>query len=172
MINWISFPKNIRPPQDFLDIVGVFEKVENSITSAKFNKKSNDVLSIVSPGLKSLGYKVEQGKKSSEKIHIPVLFGEKGIEEKAFEADAYNANIHTIIEVEAGRAVLNYQFLKDFYESCMMYDVEYLCIAVRSVYKNGNVLSNDYEKVKTYFETMYLSERVQIPLKGILIIGY
>ena len=38
--------------------------------------------------------------------------------------------------------------------------------------KTGMGDSYDYEKVKTYFETMYLSERVQIPLKGILIIGY
>lgn len=26
MINWISFPKNVRPPKNFLEIVDVFEK--------------------------------------------------------------------------------------------------------------------------------------------------
>lgn len=100
------------------------------------------------------------------------MFGENGVEEKAFEADAYNAALHIIIEVEAGRAVLNYQFLKDYYEASMMYDIDYLCIALRNVYKSGGTNSKDYEKVKTFFDTMYLSNRVQIPLKGILIIGY
>lgn len=172
MINWISFPKNVRAPQIFIDIVEVFEQVKDNIDSEKHSKSSNEVLSLVSPGLKNLGYVVEQGKKSSEKIHIPVLFGENGVEEKAFEADAYNAALHIIIEVEAGRAVLNYQFLKDYYEASMMYDIDYLCIALRNVYKSGGTNSKDYEKVKTFFDTMYLSNRVQIPLKGILIIGY
>ena len=168
MINWISFPKNKRPPESFMDIVDVFEKVKDDVDSEKHNKNSNEVLAVVKPGLEGLGYEVEKGKKKEDKIHIPVLFGEKGAEEKAFEADAYNTVLHTIVEVEAGRAVVNYQFLKDFYEACMMHDVDYLCIAVRNVYR----ASADYEKVKTFFETMYLSERVRISLKGILVIGY
>ncbi len=159
-------------PKNFLEIVDVFEKSSDAIDSDNHNLTSNQVLAQVSSGLEKIGYFVEKGKKGSEKIHIPVLFGQNGVEEKSFEADAYNYITHTIIEVEAGRAVLNYQFLKDFYEACMMHDVEYLCIAVRNTYTSGGALSKDYEKVKTYMDTMYLCHRVQIPLKDILIIGY
>jgi len=49
-----------------------------------------------------------------------------------------------------------------------MYEVEYLVIAVRKVYK-GNP---DFQNVITFFDTLYASGRLQLPLKGILIIGY
>jgi hypothetical protein len=54
----------------------------------------------------------------------------------------------------------------------MMQDVDYLCIAVRNQYMHGTTLSMDFKKVTTYFETLYLSDRIKIALKGILIIGY
>ena len=70
--------------------------------------------------------------------------------------------------MEAGRAVVNNQVLKDYFEACMMQNVDYLCIAVRNHYIN----SMDYEKVVTFFETLYLSDRIKTALKGLLIIGY
>jgi hypothetical protein len=48
---------------------------------------------------------VETGKKASEKILVPVLFGLNGRQEKSFEADAYYKSKGFIVEVEAGRAV-------------------------------------------------------------------
>jgi len=64
--------------------------------------------------------------------------------------------------------VLNYQFLKDLFQACMMSDVKYLGLAVRNIYKN----SNDFNTVETFFETLYVSNRLQLPLDGILLIGY
>ena len=61
-----------------------------------------------------------------------------------------------------------YQFLKDFFEACTMVGVEKLCIAVRNTYK----ASNDFEKVCRFFEAMYASGRLGVPLSGLLIIGY
>jgi hypothetical protein len=49
-----------------------------------------------------------------------------------------------------------------------MDEVEYLAIAVRNVYAN----IPDFERVVTFFETLYASDRMQLPLKGILIVGY
>ena len=86
----------------------------------------------------------------------------------AFDADAYKKESGYVIEVEAGRAVTNYQFLKDFYEACMMNDVNYCCIAVRNTYRS----SDDFEKVKRFFDAMYSSNRIAVPLDGLLIIGY
>ena len=103
-----------------------------------------------------------------DKIHIPVLFGRNGTVEKAFDADAYHPAERFVIEVEAGRAVTNHQFLKDLFQACMMHDVDYLTVAVRNVYRK----SKDFEKVYTFFDTLYKSSRLSLPLKGILIIGY
>ena len=88
--------------------------------------------------------------------------------EQRFDADAYNEEKGIVVEVEAGRAVTNYQFLKDLFEACVMSDVNYLVIAVRNEYRN----SLDFEKVITFFNTLYTSNRLQLPLKGVLIIGY
>ncbi|WP_336774145.1 hypothetical protein [Paenibacillus sp. MMO-58] len=41
----------------------------------------------------------------------------------AFEADAYNKEFETVLEIEAGRAATNYQFLKDLFQACMMNSV-------------------------------------------------
>ncbi|MBR5909782.1 MAG: hypothetical protein IKZ66_07440, partial [Schwartzia sp.] len=85
-----------------------------------------------------------------------------------FEADGYFAECGYIVEIEAGRGVTNYQFLKDFFEACTMIGVDKLCIAVRNIYRT----SNDFEKVCIFFETMYASNRIGIPLSNILVIGY
>jgi hypothetical protein len=51
---------------------------------------------------------------------------------------------------QAGRAVVNNQFLKDFFQACMMDEVEYLALAVRNLYGK----SNDFERVCVFFETL------------------
>lgn len=54
----------------------------------------------------------------------------------------------------------------------MMSDVDYLCIAFRNIYRK----SNDFNKVSDFFffffDGFYTSNRISIPLKGVLIIGY
>lgn len=81
-----------------------------------------------------------------------------------------------VIEVEAGRAVYNNQFLKDIFQACMMFEVEYLVIAVLNEYSslsNGKpVIHNDYQIIRTFLETLYINGRLQLPLKGILLVGY
>ncbi len=86
---------------------------------------------------------------------------------KSFEADAWNIPEKMVLEVEAGRAVVNNQFLKDLFQACMMHDVDYLGIAVRNTY-----VGPDYRRMVEFFETLYTSSRMQLPLRGILTIGY
>lgn len=169
MINWIYFPLSDRPPTMVTDIVRVFENVADDIDSFTHpDQESNIVLYKVRGGLVELGFMVESGKKASEKINVPVLFGQKGKPIRSFDADGYHQEKGFVIEVEAGRAVSNYQFLKDLFQACMMNEVKYLAIAVRNIYRR----SRDYEKLQTFFETLYASQRLELPLKGILIIGY
>lgn len=169
MINWIYFPLSDRPPQKVLDIVKVFEDSSEIIDSeTHVEQESNKVLSKVRDGLINIGFQVEAGKKADEKINVPVLFGKNGKIVRSFDADAYCEENGFVIEVEAGRGVTNYQFLKDLFQACMMHEVNFLAIAVRNKYRNNR----DYEKVQTFFETLYASQRLTLPLKGILVIGY
>jgi len=168
MIEWIYFPKSDEAPSIARKVVEVFRNIAHEIDSHKRDLKSNEVLAKVSPGLVTLGFKVEVGKKSNEKILVPVLFGRNGKPEKSFDADAYHESEKFVVEVEAGRGVLNNQFLKDLFQACMMHDVNYCGIAVRNIYKDNA----DFEQVVTFFETLYASNRLQLPLKGILVIGY
>ena len=117
------------------------------------------------------GNRIEQlevGKKSGERIQVPVLFGRNGKLEKYFDADAFDGATGTLLEIEAGRGVTNNQFLKDFFRACMMYDVSYCAIAVRRLYRRNK----DFEAVNTFFEVLYASGRLELPLKGVMIIGY
>ncbi|MFR9289308.1 MAG: hypothetical protein ACLVL6_06060 [Clostridium paraputrificum] len=178
MINFQYYPKSNMITNNLRNIINVFEQNYDKISSVN-NKtnKSNEVLSICKEGLKEIGYRVES--KEDGVIQVPVLFGRNNTLEKSFRADAYNEDEKTVIEVEAGRGVMNNQFLKDLFQACMMQDVDYLVIAVRNEYKtkSGNevvkVRTNyDFEEVCKFFDALYSTERLKLPLKGILIIGY
>lgn len=168
MINYMYFPKNKSIDKVSECIISSFNEIADKIDSVKFTFDSNRVLSIVRLQLEKYGFKVEVGKKQNDKILIPVLYGKNGKIEKSFEVDAYSFESHYVVEVEAGRAVTNYQFLKDFFEACTMININKLCIAVRNIYQKHN----DFDKVCTFFETLYSSEKFVVPLDAILIIGY
>ena len=168
MINWQFYPKHKVIPNHLKDIIDVFVSNEISISSDNNTLHSNDVLDRITQNLLELNYKVETSKKSIDKIKVPVLFGLNGKLEKYFDADAYSKDLKTVIEVEAGRAVSNYQFLKDLFQACMMHEVDFLVIAVRKTYGKNK----DFEIVNTFFESLYTSQRLELPLKGVLIIGY
>lgn len=172
MINWAYFPRSDKPTALALGVVNAFQEIHASITSSEHKLPSNTVLSNVGPLLAELGFSVETGKKSAEKIRVPVLYGNNGRVSKAFEADAHHVDGKFVVEVEAGRGVLNNQFLKDLFQACMMDEVDYLAIAVRNLYEAAGISNPDFERVVAFFETMYASNRMRLPLKGILILGY
>jgi hypothetical protein len=169
MINWVYFPKSSPPPEFGLLIVALFEEVASAIDSSTMAVQHSDtVMARLRPRLEKLGFRVEKGKSSENKIIVPVLFGRKGKILKCFNADAHAVSKGWVLEVEAGRAVDNNQFLKDIFQACMMHDVLHLAIAVRNNYRK----SDDFTKVESFLETLYISGRLQLPLKGILLIGY
>ena len=172
MINYNYFPRSLKLPS-FLDkVVDVFKDNSSKIDSKSKKLASNAVLKIVSSDLVKIGFEVEKSKSSSGKIKVPVLFGVNGKIEKSFDADAYNPKEFVVLEVEAGRAVLNNQFLKDLFQACMMQEVKVLCIAVRNIYSYSKTTRKDFEEVSKFFDTLYQSNRLQLPLEGVLVIGY
>jgi len=168
MIQYQFFPRSRGVVQEIKVVIDCFEAVSSSIDSTKHNLTSNKVLEKLTPGLLKLGYKVEVSKKQDGKITVPVLFGMDNIVDKSFSADALSSDGKIVIEVEAGRALENNQYMKDIFQACMMFDVEYLIIAVRHTYRKHP----DFERIKTFLETLYISNRLHLPLKGILLIGY
>lgn len=176
MINYQFFPRSQGVTPEIKAIIECFQNVEPQIEQQSNHLVSNEVLALVRPHLEKLGFRVESGKGKNEKIDVPVLFGENNAIDKSFYADALSADGRIVIEVEAGRAVRNNQFLKDVFQACMMFDVEYLVIAVCNQYKFNSagkqVIAEDYKEVRTFFETLYVSNRLHLPLKGILLIGY
>lgn len=168
MINWQYFPQSRAIPIHLADVVKAFQKVADQIDSEKHDFSSDEVLKIVRPELEKLGFDIEKSKRNEDKILVPVLFGVNGSLEKYFEADGINRNHSTVIEVEAGRAVINYQFLKDIFQASMMNGIDFLVISVRNIYRSAK----DFNKVKAFLDALYASNRLQLPLKGILVIGY
>lgn len=168
MVRYQFFPRSRGVTSEIQDVINCFKVVENAIDSSRNDLKSNDVLLQVRSGLEKIGFVVEVSKKTSDKIDVPVLFGQDNKIDKSFYADALSKDGRIVIEVEAGRATENNQFLKDLFEACMMFDVEYLVLAVRNVYRTHF----DFEIVYNFLETLYISNRLHLPLKGILLIGY
>ncbi len=172
-IQWIFYPRTNLLPEFLRQPVEKFQEVHSKIDSTKNDSndsrlKSNQVLEILTPGLESIGYRVEKGKKTIDKVRVPVLYGAQGKEELAFEADAYNKDSKTVIEVEAGRGVTNNQFLKDIFQASMMSNTDYLILAVRNIYTRNK----NFSRASSFLETIYLTNRIKLDLKGILLIGY
>lgn len=168
MIRFQFFPRSQGINKAIQDVLDCFSISDPEITSANHELNSNQVLAVLRPHLGRHGYRVESGKSADQKIRVPVLFGLNDQIDKSFNADAVSADGKIVIEVEAGRAVDNNQFLKDIFQACMMFDVEYLVIAVRNIYRG----SDDFASVYAFLETLYISNRVRLPLKGILLVGY
>ena len=114
MINYQFFPRSRGIDTDLQAVVDVFKEVDKGKDSSE-HLASNDMLALVRPGLEDLGYLVEKGKGKGDKIPVPVLFGENNEIDKSFYADAKSRDGKIVLEVEAGRAVFNNQFLKDIF---------------------------------------------------------
>ena len=168
MLRYQLFPRSVGITEQIQQVIKCFELVYDGIKSPENELKSDEVLQVLRPHLENIAFTVERGKTKRKKIHVPVLFGENNSIDQSFNADGLSNDGKIVLEVEAGRAVANFAFLKDIFQACMMHGVEFLILAVRNNYKN----TNDFQKVYTFLETLYISGRLALPLKGIILIGY
>ena len=168
MIQYQFFPRSRGINTEMSKIVNCFVNANDKITSDNNDLTSNEVLAVLRPYFESIGFTVECGKSKEDKIDVPVLFGVNNKVDKSFYADAISKDGKIVIEVEAGQATENHRFLKDIFEACMMFDVEYLVLAVRNKYRSHY----EFDRVYTFLETLYISNRLHLPLVGIMRIGY
>lgn len=141
-----------------LQVVEVFRSASAEIDSAHHSLPSNGLLAHLAPPLQDPGTE-DPGS---------VLFGLDGQFEKSFEADAYHEAAGFVLEVEAGRGDVTNQFLKDLFQACMMNGVTEFAVALRNDYRG----TNDFERAARFFDTLYASNRLRLPLEGVLPIGY
>ncbi len=168
MIKFQFFPRSVGINEQIKKIIDCFKAVDDQICSPEHTLSSNEVLTVLRKMLLAVPMQVEQGKTKGLKIPVPVLFGLDNKIDQHFDADALSPDGKIVLEVEAGRAVDNYQFLKDIFQASMMYEVEYLVLAVRNNYRRHD----DFKKIYSFLETLYISNRLHLPLKGVLLVGY
>jgi len=167
-IEWQYYPKSDRASEFMLTLVGAFDAHEHEISSSAHSRHSNHVLAILADDLRDWDSWSKSARNLLNGFRFPCFSVETERMEKHFDADALHPDTGTLLEIEAGRGVTNNQFLKDFFQACVMYNVSYFAVAVRKLYRRNK----DFEALNTFFDVLYASGRLTLPLKGILIIGY
>jgi hypothetical protein len=174
---WFYYPASARPPgwvHDFTDAVtSAREDIESR---AVLGLTSDRVLAALRPGLESLGFLVETGKHKGERIHRPVLFGERGVERVAYEVDAVHDGLGVVLEVEAGRGARGNAIYRDLVRVSLIVGARFLLLGVMQEYRHltaGKPISvASYHDAKEQLDAVYASGRLGLPFEGLLLFGY
>lgn len=103
------YPRNIGAPPWVESLVSAVRSCRAQIDTVALSKgiSSDEVLHALRPGLATLGYEVEAGKRADQKVRRPVLFGDQGVPRVMYEIDAFHDDLGIAVEVEAGRGAAN-----------------------------------------------------------------
>jgi hypothetical protein len=174
---WKYYPKRDRPPQwvhEFVEVVRAQQTQTDSTTVSGL--KSDQVLSRLRPGLESLGYRVEAGKKKSDRIGLPVLFGDQGKELVRYEVDAVHDELKVLVEIEAGRGARGNAVYRDLVRSSLIVDAQFLVLGVMNEYHHKSsgkpIVVRSYKDARDQLDAIYESERLRLPFEGLLLFGY
>ncbi len=157
-------------------IVAAFAGARSVIDSRSVSTTSDSALAQLRSGLLALGFEVEAGKTKAQKLRRPVLFGELGHEDLAYEVDAFHTNEGIALEVEAGRGARGNAVYRDLIQTSLLVDARYLVLAVQLAYRHKTggkeVTVQSYRDTKNLLDAIYASNRLQLPLDGVLLVGY
>ena len=177
MLRFSTFPRTKAPRDHVQSVVKVFEEHLPKIGTVKLKKglTSDGVLSVLRDDLVDLGWHVERGKRTEEKVKRPVFFGENAVPDLQYEVDAWHADWRSGMEVEAGRAWMGNAVCRDLIQALVMVDMEFLFLAVPQSYKYNSVgretISRDYENTIAVVEALYGHSRIRMPF-DLCVIGY
>ena len=121
------------------------------------------------PGLETQGFQVENG---PDKISRPVLFKEQGAVEIDYRVDGFHPEYGAVLEVEAGRGAANNADYRDLVRTSLMVDSRFLVLAMMIEYRSGRQITRSYDNTRKRLDAIYASDRLKLPLEGILLIGY
>lgn len=170
---WKFYPSRSPAPPWVADVVGAFKAAAPQIDSTGNKGVSSDAaLAVLCPGLTQLGFEVEGSKSKADRISRPVLFGEAGRTRVAYEVDGFHAQHGVVLEVEAGRGAANNADYRDLIRASLMVDADYLVLAMMLQYTAGKTTIRSYAQTRDRIDAIYASERLKLPLKGILLVGY
>lgn len=170
---WSYFRRNVRPPKWAQDLVDLVTAVEDSISTVSdaTGFSSDRVLKELATGLFRLGYAVETSKTAIDKIKRPVLFGEGGVPSVSYEIDAFHDELGIAVEVEAGRAASNNADYRNIVRTSLILDANYLAMLVPVTYRSTYAVQV-YDRPRAQLDAIYASDRLRLPFKGVLLIGY
>jgi hypothetical protein len=173
---WKFYPPAFRPPEWVAEIAAAFFYARERIDTETVASTSDSALAELRPALVALGFEVEAGKRKVEKIRRPVLFGELGHEDQAYEVDAFQAANGIALEVEAGRGARGNAVYRDLIQTSLLVDAQYLVLAVQVSYRHKTggkeVIVQSYRDTRNLLDAVYASSRLELPLQGILLVGY
>ena len=137
---------------------------------------SDDVLLELAPGLRQLGYAVESSRSQADRIRRPVLYGSNGRAEVSYDIDAFHDGDGIVVEVEAGRAASNNATYRDIIRASLILDAAYLVLLLPVAYRfsnRGQLASVPaFARGLDLLSALYASQRLPLPLRGVLLIGY
>jgi len=173
---WKHYPLNSRPPEWVTEVVNVVNRAELRISTvaAHTGLSSDEVLGELRPGLEALGFEVESGKRSGQKVERTVLFGENGRPEVKYDIDAFNDYLGIAVEVEAGRGAQNGADYRDIVRTSLILDAKFLVLIQPFAYWSNEAAKPKYAYAssRAQLDAIYASRRLRLPFEGILLIGY
>lgn len=175
---WDYFPRNSKSPEWVRPFVATVRAAEENISTVerKTGLGSDRVLQQLAAGLRELGFDVESGKKAAERIRRPVLFGSNGRAEVLYEIDAFHEGHGIVLEVEAGRGARGNATYRDIIRASLIVDAQYLAlllpVAYRHVSGGREVSVRAYNDCADLLSALYASQRLALPFRGVLLVGY
>lgn len=172
---WTHFPRNVRAPGWVDDFVRIVADAEASISTPAGGRLDSDaVLAALATELHDMGFVVKKGKKGTDKIPRPVLFGDGRDVAVTMQVDAFDDVRGIALEVEAGRAWNSNAVHRDILRTSLLLDARFLVLLVPSAYQPESAKRpiNAYEKTRFLLDAIYASDRLVLPFDGVLLVGY
>jgi hypothetical protein len=144
---WKYYPARDRAPDWVAGLVQAFADSAAQLDSRQGLQMTSDkALAHLRPALVALGFEIEGGKKSSDKLRRPVLFGEQGREERAYEVDGFHPVAGVALEIEAGRGTQGNAIYRDLIQTSLLIDARYLALGALIEYHHSRARNRRFRR--------------------------
>jgi hypothetical protein len=174
--SYAYFPRWQAAPDWVEPIADIFRKQKLNIDTRVTANVSDKVLAALTPGLESIGFRVEKGGPSKDRLYRPVFFADNGKPAREYEIDSYDPARKIALEVEAGRSVMGNAIYRDIIQMSLMVGVQYGVIAAPLEYRynsGGRQTKNlSYRDCRSILDAIWAGNRLRLPFEGMLLMGY
>ncbi len=71
-----------------------------------------------------------------------------------------------------GRGAANNADYRDLVRTSLIVDAQYLVLAMMLEYRTGRTTMRSYDRTREQLDAVYASERLRLPFRGVLLVGY